>query len=563
MKGTGDHRHDSAVGRKVTEGSGADAILPRLLAATPRTRALALLGVIAVLAAGCGATGHVSSRSATDSLESIFEPKAPLLADPDGTLATLQLLGVDRVKVYIPWDTLAPDPMARSVPAGFDAADPAAYPAANWSIYDTIVRDALARGIALDFTLGGPAPVWATGAGAPPGPSGVWKPSPLQFGMFVRAVATRYSGAYKPPGASGPLPRISFWSFWNEPNYGQYLAPQAIDDSTVEISPMLYRGLIDAAWQALHSTGHGADTFLIGELAPRGITFGDNPGTFGGMVPLRFVRALYCVDSSSRPLAGAQAAVRGCPTDAAGSQAFAHANPALFHASGFSVHPYPQGNIPPNVLTLYEPDYADLPAIPNLERTLDRLQAIYGSSARFPIYATEFGYQTDPPERVARAVPPQTAALYMNWSEYISWRDPRIRSYDQFLLADPPGSNTPGAFATGLEFANGTPKATYAAYRMPIFLPVTSAAGGRSLEVWGCARPARYASGAGHAPEVRIQFQKSTGTAFRTVRSVAVAASDCYFDVQVAFPATGTVRLAWRYPNGTEIYSRTVAVAIH
>ena len=150
----------------------------------------------------------------------------------------------------------------------------------------------------LDLTIGGPVPTWAQARGAPGNRFESWMPSAAEFGAFVRAVATRYSGHYTPPGAPAALPRISFWSIWNEPNYGVDLSPQAIDQSRVEVSPRLYRGLVDAAWSAFAATGHRGDTILIGETAPRGITTGNSPGNFSGMVPLRFIRALYCVDTS-------------------------------------------------------------------------------------------------------------------------------------------------------------------------------------------------------------------------------------------------------------------------
>ena len=387
-----------------------------------------------------------------------------------------------------------------------------------------------------------------------------WEPSADAYGAFVRAVATRYGGSYAPAGSSSPLPRVSFWSIWNEPNYGPQLAPQAIDHSTVEVSPRLYRSLLDAAWTALQSTGHGADTILIGELAPRGITTGDNPGNFSGMVPLRFLRALYCVDSSSHQLRGTAATVRGCPADSAGSAQFSTQHPALFRASAIALHPYPSGGVPPNVATPEEPDYADLASLPTVERTLDRLQAAYGSSTRFPIYSTEFGYQTNPPENIPRTTSPATAAYYLNWAEYISWRDPRVRSWNQYLLRDPPAGN----FASGLQFASGLPKPAFFAFRMPIYLPVTSASSGRSLEVWGCVRPVRYArQQAAGAPEVvRIQFRPSSGGRFRPLRRVALTDPDGYFDVRQVFPSSGAVRLAWSYPSGEPIRSRTVSVTI-
>lgn len=510
------------------------------------------------LLAGCG-SGGASAPPLRTGPESLFQAPAQLAGDPAGTLSRLKALGVARVRVFVGWSAVAPGATSSVRPSGFTATDPSSYPAASWVTYDKIVRDAAARGVGVDLTLSGPAPLWATGAGEPrKGPAGVWKPNATEFGAFVRAVATRYSGTFKPPGFSRPLPRVNFWAIWNEPNYGVDLAPQAIDNSTVEVSPALYRGLLDAAWNALQQTGHGNDTILIGEVAPRGITFGDSPGNFSGMVPLRFVRALYCVDDAYHPLRGSAAAIRGCPTDASGSATFAGQHPALFRASGFADHPYPQGQ-PPNMPTADEPDYADLPAVPRLERVLDAVQRLYGSNTRFPIYDTEFGYQTNPPEKLLRAIRPATAAWYLNWAEYMHYQDPRIRSYDQYLLADP----VSGSFATGLEYVNGAPKATLDAYRMPLYLPVTTTAAGGSLEVWGCVRPARYVSlQTGRAQRVELQLQAASGGPFKTIRTVPVTNPNGYFNVREVFNHSGRLRTSWTDPHGATFHSRIVIVTI-
>lgn len=523
-------------------------------------RAAALLAVLGLLS-GCGSSGHGSPPSTHSNLETIFEDEGHLHTDPAGTLDLLARLGVDRVRVYIPWQSIAPAATSRHAPAAFNARDPAAYPAAAWAIYDLIVRDAAQRRMGLDLTLGGPVPVWALGKGAPRSPWFSWKPSAAAFGAFVRAVATRYSGHYKPPGSTTALPRVDFWAIWNEPNYGPDLAPQAIHHSTVEVSPLLYRQLVGAAWSALHETGHGGDTFLIGETAPRGVTAGDNPGNFSGMVPLRFVRALYCVDGSFHPLRGAAASLRGCPSSGE-AHAFAASNPALFHASGFSDHPYPQGGMPPNELTPDEPDYADLASLPRLVHTLDRATAAYGVDVKFPIYSTEFGYQTNPPETIEHTTDPVTAGMYMNWSEYLSWRDPRLRSYDQFLLSDPPTANASGGFATGLEFKDGRPKATYDAFLLPLFLPGGTAA--TSVEVWGCVRPAKYAQDHdGAVPPVKIGFRSGTSGPFKTVQTVPITDPRGYFDVHVKLTHRGYVQLSWTYPHGATIRSRIARLASH
>jgi hypothetical protein len=535
--------------------------LPKLLLVCTTLIALAAIAV-----SGCGSSSgsKLSLPTRNAPLESIFDPGGALATQPAATLDAVKRLGATRVRVFLAWGSLAPDPTSTSAPAGLNMSLPSAYPAGVWSRYDTIVRDAAARGVGIDLTLGGPPPLWAAGAGAPdPLKHPMWKPSASAFGAFVDAVATRYDGSYTPPGASSPLPRVNFWAIWNEPNYGPQLAPQAIDDSTVEVSPLLYRNLLDAAWQALQATGHGHDTILIGELAPRGITVGNSPGNFSGMVPLRFVRALYCVDSSLHQLRGAAAAVRGCPVDPAGSQRFPAEHPALFQATGFALHPYPQGTVPPNVATPDEPDFVELPTLPRFEHVLDRLQALYGSSTRFPLYSTEFGLQTNPPERILRALSPPVAARYLNWSEYISWRDSRIRSYDQFLLTDPPNASALGGFATGLLFKDGTQKATYAAYRMPIFLPLTSFSSGQALEVWGCVRPARFAKlQTGTAQRVQLQFRRASGGSFTTLRTVTLTDPYGYFDVAQKFPGSGAVRLRWSYPSGPSIFSDALGVTL-
>lgn len=525
--------------------------------------ALAGLCALALIASGCGGSSATATPpTRTTPLISIFEAQSQLFTDPVAAVAQLRQLGVNTIRVFLPWGSVAPDAMGHGKPSGFDGASPNAYPPGVWSVYDAIDRAASARGVRVYLTLEGPAPLWATAPGAPRSPSslaGYWKPSPSAYGAFVRAAGIRYSGHYTPPGESSPLPRVSFWGLWNEPNDGPQLAPQTIDNGTVELSAGIYRSLVGAGWSALGATGHGSDTILIGELAPFGQSGPGAPGTFGEMVPLRFVRALYCVGSSLQPLRGAAATARGCPTTSAGSKAFAADNPGLFHASGFAVHPYPgPGRPAPNVVPAGSPDFANLAALPTLEHLLDTLTSQYGTSTRFPLYSTEYGYFTDPP--FALGAPLAVAAAYLNWAEYISWRNPRIVSFDQYLLSDPPGSG-PSKFVTGLEFANGTPKPSYDAWRMPIYLPLVQAGHGKQLQVWGCVRPAHYAQlDTGQAQRVKIELRPTGSSAFSVVRTLTITDPNGYFDTPVAFPSGGAVRLAWSYPHGPTIYSREVQI---
>ena len=541
--------------------------------------AAAAAAAAAVACAGCGTTASTpgAARPGPPML-TLFEDQPHLLSNPTATLDSFRSLGVTDVRVSMGWTSLAPDPISRKAPSPFSATNPAAYPAAEWAPYDAIVRDAAARGIAVYFLLTGPAPLWAA-TPAPQGTAthdaGVYEPSATQFGEFVKAVGTRYDGHYTPPGGSSSLPAVRFWSIWDEPNYGFQLAPQAIGG--VETSPYLYRGLVDAAWGALHSSGHAGDTILIGETAPRGANV---PGVANGMVPLRFLRALYCVGSTYRELRGAAAAARRCPTTASASQGFRAANPALFEASGFAAHLYTTGqDTAPNVPTpSNEPDYAGLADLPKLEGALDRLTAIYGSSRRFPIYNTEFGFQTEPPVSNCGCVflSPAKAAAYLNWAEYLEWRNPRMRSDAQYLLYDAP-SGVPArpaesSFSSGLLFLSGAPKPSYAAFRLPVYLPVSSTGRGRSLEVWGDVRPAASAErDSGSVPPVAIQFKPASGGAWRTVRTVTITGPAGDFEVPVSFPGSGSVRLQWTYPakfaflpSGTSrtVWSRVQAITV-
>jgi hypothetical protein len=527
--------------------------------------AVALAVVLATLLAGCGGSKPKPPslppvHSDRDGPESMFTVGAELYGNSGPNMNLLQSLGVGVVRLDMNWSAVAPDAPSLHKPV-FDAGNPGAYPAASWARYDPLIRGLTARHIEIDLALIGPPPLWAEGRGAPSrSTQPEWKPDAGAYADWVRAVATRYSGHFTPPGASRPLPRIDFWSVWNEPNIGGNLGPETTHaGSAVEVAPRLYRDLLNGAWSSLHATGHGHDRILIGELAPAGATFKGAPGLFGAMAPLRFLRALYCVDAGYRQLRGKQARQRGCPTTAAASARFATQNPGLFKPSGFAVHPYGFTSLPPNVRIRNEPDYAELAAMPTLESTLDRLQRVYGSDAKLPIWSTEFGFITNPPNN-QYTITPQLAALYLNWAEYMTWRDPRIKSFDNFLIADPPGT---AVFATGLETAAGQPKPAFDAFRMPLYLPVRRTAAKHPLVVWGCVRPAPSAARATHRrQQVEIQFKPSSGGAFQTVQTVALSGPHGYFEVSQTFPGSGTVRLSWQYPHGPQVFSRTVAVTL-
>lgn len=470
-------------------------------------------------------------------------------------LKQMKALGVDVVKVSLVWSVVAPDAGSRSEPKGFNAADPGAYSAVAFSHYDRIVTEAQQLGLKVYFMLTPPAPSWAI-------PSSNFNtqskrlgfaPSPNQFRQFAEAVGRRYSGTYQ------GLPRVEDWGIWNEPNFPAWLSPlhrhiPGVGEELLE--PSIYRGLVDAASSGFAASGHtraNGDTILIGETSNSGV---ESPGLF--------VRDLFCVGSHLGPLVGTAAQKVGCPTS--GSRAkFVASNPGLFAAGGFAHHPY-SFNVAPNHRYPLSTWYT-LYNMGSLERTLNGVWSAYGRSrgGGVPIYLTEFGYESNPPNPFVKNSTTQQAT-WLNEAEYMAWKDPYVRMINQFELVDsrprttePRGSRAYWAtFQTGLEFVGGKPKPALGAYRLPIWLP--RARHGKSVTVWGQLRPADHAS-----TQVGLVEYEPRGTSTWTATTgdtVVTTNGEGYFLAHVPIPSAGSVRLAWVDPATNQVvYSRTVSVS--
>jgi hypothetical protein len=500
------------------------------------------------------------------------------LNNPTAAFQEFRHLGANAVRVVVPWSQVAPAATAKRKP-NFNATDPNAYPASAWAPFDAIIRTAATDGLTVDLTLSGGAPRWAEAAAAPTS-SGVnpafvaWKPNAAAYGQFVKAVGKRYSGSFTPASGGGKLPAVHFWALFNEPNFGQDLGPQAINDSRILTAPMYYRGLVNQGYNALKATGHTrGNTIVIGEFAAQGFepgrfpkASGGLPGNYGQTRPQLFIRQLYCVDNSFRPLRGSYAKSVGCPTSTAATRRFRTQNPGLFNVSGLSLHPYGQAQSPVSK-SGNKVDYALFPDIPQVEATIDQVNRIYGSHKKLPVYNTEYGYITNPPHKGYPS--PATAAYYINWAEYLSWKQSRIGSYEQYLLADPPpvkGLAYQG-FASGLEFSGGAHKPSYDAFRLPVYMPHTSFSRKSNAEIWGAARPAPFMIKDGSGTQtVSIQLNG------QTIKRLNVTAAGGYFDTKLKFPRSGTVRLAYTYPStdpflpttdlGETVFSRSFKITV-
>jgi hypothetical protein len=522
--------------------------------------ALALLAVTA------------GSAHAASTQESMFQDDDELeFSPPDEvarTINTLARLGVDRIRLSVFWLAVAPEPNSQTKPKAFDGTNPDNYPNGSWDRYDTVVKLAQAKGIGVLFDITGPAPKWATPNPEREDIDATYQPSPAEFGAFVAAVGTRYSGSFvrkedrpappaapegggltvptlpPPPGAktrqapvtAAPLPRVDTWEVWNEPNQAGWLTPQwlpgADGKQQIETAPTIYRGLTDAMTAALRATGHGSDTILVGATAPKGLNV---KGVTRSIKPLRFLRQLYCLDDHLQFLKGPAAAARGCP-ETNQVTAFPEAHPGLFSMTGWSHHPYELTFAPDRAPT--DPDYATIANLKKLSDMLRRIYQRYGiplpTPRGVPLYLTEFGYQTNPPDRLGVSAAKQ--ATYLMQAEYIAYRNPLVRTLSQFLLVD--GGDPVGlTFQSGLRFRNGKAKPSMAAYRFPVWLPKRTARRGTKISVFGLARAAP--SGA----TVSIQFRRKGATRWRTLATRATTKRRGYLSAQVSLPGSGAIRL--------------------
>jgi hypothetical protein len=527
-----------------------------------------------------------STASASTDQVSIIQDGS-FLSSPATALPLVRALGARVIRVSVVWSAVAPRPKATSKPS-FAASDPNGYPRANWAPYDNLVRTAQQDGVRVDLEITGGGPRWAEGKDPPrvyrEDAGFGWRPNPKMYGQFVHAVTERYDGRFTPTGSASALPSVHFWSFWNEPNFGQDLGPQTIDGSTKPIAPALYRSLLDAGFKALEQTQPGArNTVLIGELAATGYPLrapgdpGRLPGVTAQTRALVFLRGLYCGNDHYRPLQGSIATLYGCPATPAGARAFRSRNPALFKATGFADHPYASRRPPNANPSKINRDYATFPVLTRVANALDGVTGAYGSRTRFPIYNDEYGYITSPPQPAGLRYPtPERAAAELNQAEYLSYKDPRVASYGQFLLDDPlitPQHPKPG-FSSGLYTSTGEAKATLYAYRLPLWLPRTTVNAGSQIEIWGGARPAAFAALGSEAthPTVAIEARRDRRSSWAAIRTVEVSAATGYFDIHMQLPYTGRLRLAYTYPAtepllptnvaGTTIFSRTVKVTL-
>jgi hypothetical protein len=303
------------------------------------------------------------------------------------------------------------------------------------------------------------------------------------------------------------------WAIWNEPNQPQFLRPQFAHGGQPQ-SPKIYRSLYQAGVRGLTNAGQGDDTILIAETSPR--------GNRNVVAPLRFLRGMLCLDTKYRK--------RG----ACGA----------LDADGYAHHAYTTRQGP--YFTPPQQDDVTIGVLSRLTKALDRAQAAGALTKRLPLYLTEFGIQSTPDTQQGVSLAKQVENRAI--AERIAWNNPRVTAFSQYLLrdSDPTGPNQYGGFESGLRFADGKPKPSLPAFRLPLAVKQV----GSKVSIWGLVRPATGVT------KATITYADRGSSHFKTLRDVTTDAHG-YLQVSSTWRKGRRWNLTWQNFSGTPVGSYT------
>jgi hypothetical protein len=344
-------------------------------------------------------------------------------------------IGIEQVRIYALWSRIAgPSPEAPK----------------QWGELDGAVNRVVGAGMKPILTITGPGPLWTSRRAERGDPR--YDPDPDAFAAFAGEVAARYGD------------RVDTYILWNEPNLGTWLRPQArCSRSCTSAAPHLYRGLVRAAYPAVHAADAKA-TVLIGTMSSRGGALTRENSTHR---PMAFLRGLGCVNSKLKR-------VRSGPC-----KGF---KPAT--GDGFAFHPHGVLTAPDKALP--HRDDVSLASLPRLESALDKIQRAGGLKAttrRFNLYIDEYGYQTNPPDRIS-GVSASTQNAWLQRAAYLAWRDKRVKLFTQYLWRDEPDGNAGiySGWQSGLYYLDGRAKPSLKSFPTPIVLDASRS------RLWGQVR---------------------------------------------------------------------------
>ena len=398
----------------------------------------ALAAVVAGLAVGAATASpkkHNAPKAHTSShmLVGMNDEPDTLYGNPATAFATLSALKVQVLRVNLYWGG---NKWAVANKKPTDATDPGD-PAYNWALYDRLVQYATTNNIQVVFSILF-TPSWANGGKA----KTVAPTKALDLQNFAHAAAERYSGYWIPPSwqqdpslgiGDSPLPKVSMWTAWNEPNNPLWLTPQykRVGKTWRVESAFQYAKICNAIYTGVHSVVVSATQgALQGEKVACGVTGpkgNDAPATARASVdPLTFL-------SSAKKF--------GMKT----FDVYAH-------------HPYAAaGTESPAFVP--KGDQKRRIQLANIGVLTTLLTKLYGPKH---LWITEYGYQTNPPDnKTGFGISWAKQALYMKQAYAMARKNPRIDMMLWFLVRD---ESNLGGWQSGLETVGGKKKPAWSAF---------------------------------------------------------------------------------------------------
>jgi hypothetical protein len=372
--------------------------------------------LIAVLATAAIAASAQSAHASRYMRVGIYDEAQTLYGPVAQTFTMFKQLHVQEVRLNLYWGGRFG--VAKSRPKS--ATNPAD-PAYNWDLYDRTVRYAAQNGVHVLFSIYG-TPSWANGGKGP----NVAPKQAADLRNFAYAAARRYGGTY--PGADGStLPAVREWLAWNEPNNPIFLTPQYKKTAkgwTIQ-SAVDYAKICNAVYNGVHATLAPSERVGCGVTSPRG---NNNPnGDRPSVSPLAFLRATKKAGLKTFD-AWAHHPYYGVPSETP------------------STKPVTPKGTPATAVTLGN--------IGDLTKEVTRL---YGNKR---IWITEYGYQTNPPDKIFGVTLAKQAA-YLTQAFAIARKNPRIDMMLWFLLKD---ESNLGGWQSGLLTSTGKKKPAYNAF---------------------------------------------------------------------------------------------------
>jgi hypothetical protein len=265
------------------------------------SKRIALLATVVVAAAGLAVSAATASpkkhtvKTSSHLLVGINDEAFTLYGDPTTAFATLKTLKAQVIRVNLYWGGTK-WAVAKSRPS--DATDPGD-PAYDWKLYDRLVLYATQNNVKVVFSILF-TPGWANGGKA----KNVAPKNFKDLQNFAYAAAERYSGLWAPPKwqqdpnnptTALPLPKVTRWTAWNEPNNPIWLAPQykRIGRAWRVESAFQYAKICNAIYNGIHTPGLAlpGEQVACGVTGPKG---NDAPTTTRPSVdPLTFLTAAH------------------------------------------------------------------------------------------------------------------------------------------------------------------------------------------------------------------------------------------------------------------------------